>query len=120
MAYNLNTPEMRKRLFETYNEVNKSIYGYGAIESKISFVDNLIIFNSRHNRVPILIAIEEKYGQLKQFVDYALFMEFKERFKESLLTNLDLPVKLILRDYDPNYLMAITVVVLRDDSSQKQ
>ena len=47
-------------------------------------------------------------------------MEFKERFKESLLANLDLPVKLILRDYDPNYLMAITVVVLRDDSSQKQ
>ena len=105
----------KKHLFEIYNDINRSLYGFGTSESKIFFVDNMIIFNAQHNRVPCLMALEEKYLTLKETVDAAIMKVFKERLSQRLEEELHLHPKAVLRDYAFDSLIAITVVILEDD-----
>ena len=105
----------KKHLFEIYNDINRSLYGFGTSESKIFFVDNMIIFNAQHNRVPCLMALEEKYLTLKETVDAAIMKVFKERLSRRLEEELHLHPKAVLRDYAFASLIAITVVILEDD-----
>lgn len=108
----MHSAEYKKELFKIYNEINKEIYGFGVIELKINLTDDMIIFITKHNRVSALQALEQNHPDLKQSVDYALFSEFKLRLKARLQENLHLEPKAMLRDYDANYHLAVTVVVL--------
>jgi len=112
----VNLTEFKKQLFKLYNDVNKEIYGFGVVELKITITEGMIIFRTKHNRVPALLAIEERYAQLKQSVDQALFMEFKLRLKKKLEEKTDIVPHAMLRDYDSAYQTAITVVILSDDT----
>ena len=109
------TPEIRKQLFRIYNDVNKAVYGFGTNESKIYFVDNMIIFNAHHNRVPCLMALEQDTPALKEAVDGAIMKVFKARLGERLQEVLGIRPKAVLRDYACDQLIAITVVVLDDE-----
>lgn len=106
---------VKKQLFEIYNDVNRSLYGFGTSESKIIFVDNMIIFNAQHNRVPCLMALEENYLALKETVDAAIMRVFKERLSRRLEEELQLRPKAVLRDYAFDSLIAVTVVVLESE-----
>ena len=105
----------KKHLFEIYNDINRSLYGFGTSESKIFVVDNMIIFSAQHNRVPCLMALEEKYLTLKESVDAALMKVFKDRLSRRLEEALQLRPKAVLRDYAFDSLIAITVVVLESE-----
>jgi len=107
------TPSYHKQLIKLYNDVNKSIYGFGTTETKIYFNDNLITFTVRHNRIPCLIALEKDYSAMKEWVDVSLMNVFKERFQKALADGLNITPQAILRDYDPKSLIAVTVVVLK-------
>lgn len=111
MQENLN--ELKRQLFQIYNDINKEIYGFGVVELRITIEDDMLIFRTRHNRVPALRAIEEHYAQLKQSVDQALFTEFKLRLKKKLEEAGIHPLAM-LRDYDSTYRLAITVAILKD------
>lgn len=102
----------KEQLFEIYNAVNKNIYGFGTNDVKVITVDNLIIFNAHHNRVPCLRALEENYFTLKESVDAAIMQVFKEQLQEQLSDKMNLHPKAILRDYSADTLIAVTVIVL--------
>ena len=102
----------KKQLFEIYNDVNKMVYGFGTSESKIFFVDNMIVFSVQHNRVPCLMALEDDYLVLKETVDAAIMNVFKERLRKELEERLGLHTKAVLRDYAYGCLTAVTVVIL--------
>ena len=102
----------KKQLFEIYNDVNKMVYGFGTSESKIFFVDNMIVFSVHHNRVPCLMALEDEYLVLKETVDAAIMNVFKDRLRRELEERLGLRTKAVLRDYAYGCLIAITVVIL--------
>ena len=53
--------DFKKQLFRIYSDTSKAIYGFGVIELKINFIDDMIIFRTRDNRVPILKVLEEKH-----------------------------------------------------------
>lgn len=108
--------DFKKQLFRIYSDVNKDIYGAGVIELKINLSGNMIIFFTMDNRVPALRALEERYCQLKQSVDNALFNEFKLRLKKSLKEKLGIEPLAMLRDYDTSYQMAVTIAVLAEDA----
>lgn len=108
---NSNT-EYKRKLFQLYNAVNKEIYGYGVTELKVSCLEDMIIFRTRHNRVHALQILEEHYALLKQSVDQALFSEFKRMLHEKLEEEMGLHVAGMLRDYDTNIRTAMTVVIL--------
>lgn len=110
-----NVNEFKKQLFKIYNDINKEIYGYGVIELKISLTDNMIIFITKHNRVQALVALEERYSQLKQSVDEALFSEFKRILKDRFMEKFNIEPLAMLRDYDSTYQIAMTTIVLRDE-----
>lgn len=108
------TPGTKKQLFEIYNDVNKAVYGFGTSESKIFFVENMIVFSAHHNRVPCLMALEEDYLPLKETVDAAIMKVFKDRLSRALEEELGLRTKAVLRDYAYNCLTAVTVVILEE------
>lgn len=107
-------PANKKQLFEIYNEVNKTVYGFGTSESKIFFLDNMIVFSAHHNRVPCLMALEEKYLPLKETVDAAIMRVFKEQLCARLEQEFGLRPKAVLRDYAYDCLIAVTVVILEE------
>lgn len=115
--------EFRRKLFKLYNAVNQDIYGFGVMKLRIVFIEDMIVFRTKHNRVRALQALEACNPALKHSVDYALFMEFKKRLAGLLLSETDLHVTSILRDYDPSTETAVTVVCVgegdgsRDDAS---
>ena len=102
----------KKQLFEIYNDVNKSVYGFGTSESKIFFVDNMIVFSAHHNRVPCLMALEDHYLTLKETVDAAIMKIFKEQLSQAMEERLGIRPKAVLRDYAYDCLVAVTVVIL--------
>lgn len=110
---------LKKELFALFNETNKDIYGYGVIELKMTLSDGMIIFVSKHNRVPALIQLEKSHAQLKQSVDYALFTEFKTLLRARIVEKYNINPLAMLRDYDSTYHMAMTVVVLGDETLEK-
>ena len=112
-----NLVKLKKTLSHIYNEVNKEIYGFGVIKLRINITKDMIMFCVEHNRVPALQALEKRYFALKQSVDYALFQEFKLRLGEKLKEDMHLPYSVILRDYDPDSLVAVTIVFLKDNLS---
>lgn len=114
-----NANEFKKQLFKIYNDINKQIYGYGVIELKISFTEDMIIFITKHNRVPALVALEQRYSQLKQTVDEALFTEFKRILKEVFTEKFNIEPLAMLRDYDSTYQIAMTAIVLREEDLNK-
>ncbi|MDI3328771.1 MAG: DUF2294 domain-containing protein [Alicyclobacillaceae bacterium] len=105
-------PEGRKTLARLYNEVNKEIYGFGVNQLKVEIDGNIITFLVKHQRVTALKALEERYPVLKQVIDFALYHEFKLRFKKKLEQEANLKVESILRDYDPASLWGCTLVIL--------
>lgn len=113
-----NGADIRKKLFRIYNDVNKDIYGSGVIELKINVTSDMIFFYTRHNRVQALKVLEDRYLLLKQSVDYALFTEFKLRLGEKLKEQMGIIPKSILRDYDPDAMIAVTIVFLKDHLSE--
>lgn len=110
-----NNATMKKSLFDVYNEVNKAIYGHGVIETKIHIRDNLITFTSRHSRTPVLQAIEGDYPFFKKMVDSVVILKFKELLREALESKLGLKPASVLRDYDADTLLAMTIVILAEE-----
>lgn len=119
MEHSANILALKKSLFKIYNEVNKEIYGSGVIELRINITNEMIMFITRHNRVQALKTLEERYFHLKQSVDHALFQEFKIHLSAKLKDQLDIIPKAILRDYDPDSMIAVTIVFLKDNLSEE-
>lgn len=115
-----NDPELKKSLFRIYNDVNKEIYGSGVVELRVNITGEFIMFFTRHNRVQALKALEDRYFVLKQSVDHALFQEFKLRLGEKLKDQLGLRPSALLRDYDPDSRIAVTIVFLKDQFADDQ
>ena len=109
------TAEIKKSLFKIYNDVNKSIYGFGTNKAKIYAADNLIIFSVHHNRVPCLVALEEDNRALKELVDSAIMKVFKERLAQKIEELLQTHPTAVLRDYAYQRQIAITVVAFEPE-----
>ena len=110
----LNITDLKKQLFRIYLDIMKEMYGYGTVEIKINVTDDMIIFFAKSNRTPVLKSIEDNHPFVKQLADYALFSEFKTRLRKSLSEKLGIEALAMLRDYDPAYQVAVTVVILEE------
>lgn len=110
--------ELKKELCRLFIEVNKEIYGYGVTEIKVSLVENMIIFQTKDNRVHVLKILEERNLDLKKSVDQILFDEFKERLYSSLKRNMNLSPVAVFRDFDSVSRMAVTVAVFDQETSK--
>lgn len=115
IAQLLASNEQKKKMSRCYNEVHKEIYGVGVTQLRIEAAsEGMLLFLVKHQRVAALRALEDHYGDLKQTVDAALHHEFKLRFQKRLAAEMDLPIKGVLRDYDPITEWACTLMIIEN------
>ena len=101
----------KKELFDLYNAVNREIYGYGTRDAKILYVDNLIIFNEHHPRLQCLKAVEEYFPGHKYAIDNLIHQTFREMFARLLKEKLGMKVVAVMRDYNSEASLCLTIVV---------
>lgn len=95
-----------------YNAVNQGISGVGVSRQRVDLLDDRILIVAEHQRIRALAALDDDRPDVTRMVDVALVDESKRRLLTQLRESLGLPVRVILKDYDPVTQLAATVVVL--------
>ena len=105
--------DLKQEITRINNSLNISMFGTGLRKQRIILVDgDKIIISADHKRIPVLAILDQKNRTATRFVDVMILDEYKQRLKQELITQLKLPVKSVLKDYDPLCELALTVIVL--------
>lgn len=102
----------KRRVTQLYNSINQEMYGVGVRKQQIDVMEDKIVIYGEHKRVQGLTILKGRFDDLTIHVDAALIREFKTRLKEQIEKNFGLKVLTILKDYDPETELAVTVVYL--------
>lgn len=109
----LGVAELKQEIIRINNEVNIAMYGTGLRKQRVYIIDNAVILIFADNkRIPALAALDRKSRVITRFFDLTLLEEFREKLHEELLAQTKLPVKYVLKDYQPEKEVAVTVIVL--------
>jgi uncharacterized protein YbcI len=100
----------KRRMSQLYNSVNQEMYGVGVRKQQIDIVEDKVVIYGEHKRVPALTVLKEKNLDLTTHVDATLIKEFKAKLKDQVEKTFNLKVLSILKDYDPETELAITVI----------
>lgn len=110
----MDSNESKKKLAHLYNELSKSLFGFGTISLKVSIDGNMITFKAKHRRSPRSEALEGEAPNLKYEVDFYMSNIYKKKIRERLEEEFDMDIEAVLRDYDPSTQWAITNVILAE------
>jgi hypothetical protein len=106
--------DLKQEIARVNNNVNLALFGTGLRKQRVIIVENKVIITADHKRVPALAAIDRSDRMYSRIADMALLHEYKRRLKEELISQLQLPVVCILKDYDPDRELALTFILLDD------
>ena len=106
--------DLKQEIIRINNNVNITMFGTGLRKQRVSIIEDKIIISADHRRIPALAALDGRDRMTTRFVDVAILDEYKRRLKEEIISQLGLPVKSVLKDYDPEHELALTVVVLNE------
>ncbi|GAK40146.1 DUF2294 domain-containing protein [Paenibacillus urinalis] len=112
----LDTNENKKKMCQIYNEVSKELFGFGTTLLKASVDDRIVTFYAKHRRSPRSAALEGEAPELKQEVDFRMSLLYKKIFRDKLEEQMNLEIEALLRDYDAPTQIAITTLILREES----
>ena len=73
-----------------------------------------IIILAENMRVKPLAAIDDRDPIATRLADIALLNEYKSRLRQEIQESLGLTVRSILKDYDPKYQLAGTIIVVEE------
>ncbi|MGE5485245.1 MAG: hypothetical protein ACM3X4_09525 [Ignavibacteriales bacterium] len=73
-----------------------------------------IIILAENMRVKPLAAIDDKDRLATRLADIALLNEYKSRLRQEIQESLGITVRSILKDYDPEYQLAGTIIVTEE------
>jgi hypothetical protein len=105
--------ELKQEIIRVNNEVNIAMYGTGLRKQRVYIIDNAVILIFADNkRIPALAALDRKSRVITRFIDLTLLEEFRDKLHTELKSQLKLPIKYVLKDYEPQNELAVTVVVL--------
>ena len=104
--------ELKQAVARAYNVVNQEMYEIGVKRLRVDVAGNKIIILAEHRRIPGLKALDKVNRSVTRLTDVALLDENKKRLKEQLETDLEIKIKTVLKDYDPEYEVAATVALL--------
>jgi hypothetical protein len=107
------TIDLKQEIIRVNNNLNISMFGIGLRKQRVVMVDDdKIMISADHKRIPVLAVLDQTNRSITRSVDVAILDEYKRRLKVELAGQLQLPVKCIFKDYDPEAEMALTVIVL--------
>ncbi|MCW3820422.1 DUF2294 domain-containing protein [Micromonospora sp. DR5-3] len=104
--------ELKQEILRVYNAVNQGIAGVGVSRQRVDLLDDRILILAQHQRVKALAALDSAHRDITREVDVALLDEGKRRLAQEFKDKIGLPVRVVLKDYDPDTEIAATVVVL--------
>ncbi|SCW81714.1 hypothetical protein SAMN04487970_105514 [Paenibacillus tianmuensis] len=110
----IDTNENKKKLCHLYNEISKSLFGFGTTLLRVTIDDRIITYYAKHRRSPRSDALEGEAPTLKHEVDFYMSSIYKKKLREKLEQEFGLEIEALLRDYDPATQWAITNVILNE------
>lgn len=106
--------DWKQEVMRVNNNVNITMFGTGLRKQRVAIIEDKIIISADHKRIPALAALDAKERMTTRFVDSAILDEYKRRLKKALSEQIKLPVKCVLKDYDPEHELAVTIIVLTE------
>ncbi len=106
--------DLKQEIARVNNQVNLSLFGTGLRKQRVTIVEDKIIITADHKRIPALAAIDRQDRMSSRIADMAILDEYKRRLKQELIEQIQLPVICVLKDYAPDYELAVTFILLRD------
>lgn len=104
--------DLKQEILRLYNAVNQDMWRIGVRRQRVDLLGDQIVIVAEHERVPALAVLDADHRPLTRMVDGALLDENKRRLKDVLSRALGVPIRVILKDYDPDTQMAATVILL--------
>lgn len=108
--------DVKQEIARVNNNVNLSLFGTGLRRQRVTIVENKIIIIADHKRIPALAALDQSDRMSSRLADAAILDEYKRRLREEFIDQLGLSVICVLKDYAPEYELAVTVILLQDTS----
>ena len=109
------TLDLKQEIIRINNNLNINMFGIGLRKQRVVLADeDKILISADHKRIPVLAVLDQSNRSVTRFVDVAILDEYKRRLKTELISQLKLPVKCVLKDYDPESELALTVIVLNE------
>ncbi|WP_227763877.1 Na-translocating system protein MpsC family protein [Zhaonella formicivorans] len=107
---------LKQQVMKIYNNINQELFKTGVKRQRVDIIGRKIVILAEHQRVPALQSLDTTQRQLTRVMDMALLDLYKEELHKQIEAQLSLPVKLVLKDYDPFTEIAGTIIVLEDDA----
>ncbi|SDF44005.1 Na-translocating system protein MpsC family protein [Sporolituus thermophilus] len=105
--------DLRQEIIRINNNLNIGMFGTGLRKQRVVMADDdKILITADHKRIPVLSVLDQQQRHITRVIDAAILDEYKRRLKEALINQLQLPVKAVLKDYDPEHELAITIIIL--------
>ncbi|MDT8903087.1 hypothetical protein [Anaeroselena agilis] len=111
--------DLRQEVMRVNNNVNISIFGTGLRKQRVLVSEDKIIITADHKRVPALAALDKLERMTTRNTDVAILDEFKRRLKAALTEQLKMPVLSVMKDYDPDQELAVTVIIVEESFMRK-
>lgn len=112
MATTRSVPVLKREIIRLYNEINQDMYAVGVRQQRVELLGDKILVLAEHQRVPALAALDCQNRSLTRMVDAALLDEYKARLRSRVEALLGMPIRAILKDYDPVTQLAGTIICL--------
>ena len=107
--------DLKQEIIRVNNNVNITMFGTGLRKQRVTVVEDKIIISADHKRIPALAALDGRDRMMTRIMDVAILDEYKRRLKQEIVSQLGLQVKSVLKDYDPEHELAVTIVVLNEN-----
>lgn len=103
---------LKQDLIRIYNEINQEMYDVGVRQQRVDLLGSKIVIVAEHRRVPALGSLDSTHRWLTRMVDAALLDQYKQRLKSRIEHLVGIPVRCVLKDYDPFTQLSGTIVFL--------
>lgn len=104
--------DIKQAIARIYNNVNQQMYEIGVKRLRVDIFGAQIVILAEHRRIPGLKALDSTNRFVTRLADVALLDENKRCIKAMVEAELQLKVRTVLKDYDPESELAATVIVL--------
>jgi len=107
--------DLKQEIARINNRVNQALFGNGLRWQKVDILGDRIVILSENMRLKPLAALDNQDRVTTRMVDLALITEFKTRLKQELQESLGVPVRAILKDYDPKVQISGSIIILEEE-----
>ncbi|CRF29012.1 Uncharacterised protein [Mycobacterium tuberculosis] len=102
---------LKQEIIKIYNSINQEIFGTGIKSQRLDIIGDKVLIFATHKRIQALKILDDNNRSLTAAVDGLLMEENKRMLKEQLERSLGIPVRTVLKDYDPYTEYSATVII---------